>query len=60
MHLVVYKLLADRPRGRDDVRAVLRTQRRAARSFDWARVERWAEFWQIAERLHRLRADLAD
>lgn len=58
-HLVVYKLLADRPRDRDDVRAVLRTQARAARAFDWARVEQWVEFWQIAERLERLRADLA-
>jgi predicted nucleotidyltransferase len=59
-HLIVYKLLADRPRDRDDVRAVLRTQTRAARSFDWGRVERWVEFWQITERLRRLRADLTN
>lgn len=57
-HLVVYKLLADRPRDREDVRAILRTQARAARVFDWARVEQWADFWQIADRLQRVR-DLA-
>jgi hypothetical protein len=55
--LVVY-LLADRPRDRDDIRAVLRTQARTARPFDWAHVERWAAFWQISDRLHRLRANL--
>jgi hypothetical protein len=56
--LVVYKLLADRPRDWDDIRAVLRTQDRTARAFDWAHVERWTEFWQITDRLHRLRASL--
>jgi len=55
--LVVYKLLADRPRDREDVRAILRTQERAARPFDWSYVERWAAFWQIADRLARLRSD---
>ena len=55
--LVVYKLLADRPRDREDIRAILRTQSRTARSFDWAHVERWVSFWQISDRLARLRAD---
>ena len=56
--LVVYKLLADRPRDREDVRAVLRTQARTVRAFDWGHVERWATFWQIGDRLDRLRASL--
>ena len=56
--LVVYRLLADRPRDREDVRAVLRTQARTARAFDWRHVERWAAFWQIGDRLDRLRASL--
>jgi hypothetical protein len=56
--LVVYKLLADRPRDRDDIRAILRTQARAARPFDWSHVERWCEFWQIRDRLDRLPAEL--
>lgn len=55
--LVVYKLLADRPRDREDIRAILRTQQRTARRFDWEHVERWVAFWQIAERLERLRTD---
>jgi predicted nucleotidyltransferase len=55
--LVVYKLLADRPRDREDIRAILRTQIRTARSFDWSYVERWSEFWQIRDRLDRLRAE---
>lgn len=56
--LVVYKLLADRPRDREDIRAVLRTQARTGRPFDWRHVERWAAFWQISDRLERLRASL--
>ena len=56
--LVVYKLLADRPRDREDIRAILSTQARAARPFDWSYVERWSEFWQIRDRLGRLRAEL--
>ena len=56
--IVVYKLLADRPRDREDIRAILRTQARTARPFDWPYVERWAEFWQIRDRLDRLRVEL--
>jgi hypothetical protein len=56
--LVVYKLLADRPRDREDIRAVLRTQARAARPFDWGHVERWAAFWRISDRLRSLRLDM--
>lgn len=56
--IVVYKLLADRPRDREDIRAILSTQVRTARPFDWSYVERWSEFWQIRDRLDRIRADL--
>jgi predicted nucleotidyltransferase len=58
--LIVYKLLADRPRDREDVTAVLRTQARAGTPFDWGHVERWARFWRIEDRLLRLRAQLGD
>jgi hypothetical protein len=58
--LIVYKLLADRPRDREDIRAVLRTQARAARPLDWPYVERWVSFWRIEDRLRRLRSDLGD
>ena len=53
--LVVYKLLADRPRDREDIRAILRTQARAARPVDWEYIERWATFWRISDRLRALR-----
>ena len=53
--LIVYKLLADRPRDRDDVRAILATQERAGRAIDWAHVERWCAYWEIGDRLARLR-----
>lgn len=58
--LIVYKLLADRPRDREDVRAVVRTQARSGRPLDWDHVERWARFWRIEDRLHLLRDALAD
>jgi hypothetical protein len=56
--IVVYKLLADRSRDREDIRAILSTQARAARPFDWSYVERWSEFWRMRDRLDRLRAEL--
>ncbi|HZO34643.1 MAG TPA: hypothetical protein VFB17_06145 [Gaiellaceae bacterium] len=55
--LVVYKLIADRPRDRDDIAAVLRTQARAGRDVDWSYVERWARFWAVTDRLERLRRE---
>lgn len=53
--LIVYKLVADRARDREDIRAILRTQRRAGRHMDWSHVERWAEYWGVTERLAELR-----
>lgn len=55
--LIVYKLLADRPRDREDTRAILRTQARAGRLLDWTYVEKWARFWHIEDRLERLRRE---
>jgi predicted nucleotidyltransferase len=54
--LIVYKLIADRPRDREDIRAVLATQERAGRAIDWSHLERWCEFWGIGDRLARLRS----
>ena len=54
--LIVYKLIADRPRDREDIRAVLATQERAGRAIDWDYISRWCEFWGIAERLATLRS----
>lgn len=56
--LVVYKLVAYRRRDQDDVIAVLRTQVRAGREIDWAHLERWCDFWEVGDRLARLRAEL--
>ncbi len=52
--LIVYKLVADRPRDRDDIEAILRTQARTGRVIDWAHIERWAGFWSVSDRLSAL------
>lgn len=52
--LIVYKLIADRPRDREDIEAVMRTLDRTGRELDWAHIERWARFWRIEDRLRRL------
>lgn len=54
--LIVYKLVADRPRDREDIVAILRTQQRAARTIDWTHIDRWAAFWNVSERLAALRS----
>ena len=58
--LVVYKLIASRPRDRDDVRAVARTQARMGRPLDWSHVEKWAAYWGITDRAAELRRDLGE
>lgn len=57
--LVVYKLIANRRRDRDDIRAVLSTQARAGRPVDWDYIESWAKQWGIADRAAKARAELA-
>ena len=46
--LIVYKLIADRARDREDILAIVRTQTRGGRALDWAYVERWARFWNLS------------
>jgi predicted nucleotidyltransferase len=58
--LVVYKLLANRTRDRDDVRAVIQTQRRTSRAFDWSHVETWCAYWGIDARAKSLRDELGE
>ncbi|MGH7857967.1 MAG: nucleotidyl transferase AbiEii/AbiGii toxin family protein [Candidatus Binatia bacterium] len=58
--LIVYKLLADRPRDREDIAAVVRTLGRGGRPLDWKHVERWARFWRIEDRCRRLLDQLDD
>ncbi|HEV8324995.1 MAG TPA: nucleotidyl transferase AbiEii/AbiGii toxin family protein [Myxococcota bacterium] len=55
--LLVYKLLAGRPRDWEDVRAIVRTRARAGATLDWAHVEHWCAFWGVSERLASLRAE---
>lgn len=54
--LVVYKLIADRPRDREDIRAVVRTQARAGRGLDWTYIGRWAKYWGVEDRFNELKA----
>lgn len=48
--LIVLKLIADRPKDRQDLLGLL-----ALPDLDWAHVERWAAEWDVAERLAALR-----
>lgn len=56
--LVVYKLIAFRPRDREDILAVARARARAGHGIDWAYVSRWASQWAIDDRLATIRRDL--
>lgn len=58
--LVVYKLIAARPRDRDDVRAVARTQARSGRPLNWSYVESWAADWGITDRVAEARRELGE
>lgn len=52
--LIVYKLVAYRPRDRQDIAAIARTQGRAGRLLDRSYIRRWAEYWGVADRLEIL------
>jgi len=52
--LIVYKSIADRPRDREDIEVIRRTQTRAGRALDRAYIERWARFWGISDRVAAL------
>lgn len=55
--LIVYKLLAGRPKDWDDMADVVATRAAAGQQLDWAYIQRWAEAWGVEERLERLRAE---
>jgi hypothetical protein len=50
--LIVLKLIADRPKDRQDLLGLV-----ALPDLDWAYVARWAAEWDVAERLAALRRD---
>jgi hypothetical protein len=56
--LVFYKLLAGRPRDRDDVLDVIRAQLAGGRPFDWARLKRLAGDWGIEDTLALVRDEI--
>lgn len=53
-HLIVYKLIAGRPRDLDDATEVLRTRALAGQPVDRAAVQRWCAEWGVEERWARL------
>lgn len=55
--LVFYKLLAGRPRDRDDVLDVVRTRLASPEGFDWKRVEKLAADWDIESALADVRRE---
>ena len=55
-HLVVYKLIAGRPRDLADAEEVMRTRELAGETLGFGLIERWAREWGVEERLKRLRA----
>jgi hypothetical protein len=54
--LVVFKLIAGRPRDVDDIDDVLDARSRAGLPVDWPHLERWAAVWGLEERVSALRA----
>lgn len=53
--LVFYKLLAGRPRDRDDILDVIQTRLAAAQAFDWLRLEHLAREWGVEAELASIR-----
>lgn len=49
--VIVYKLLAGRPKDELDLRAVLEAAAASKRSLDWASITRWCDEWGIADKL---------
>jgi hypothetical protein len=48
---IVYKLLAARPRDVEDVESIFEARAAAGDALDWAFLDRWAEAWDIEDRL---------
>lgn len=57
-HLIVYKLIAGRPRDFDDAAEVMRTRALAGAPVDEEIIRRWSEEWGIADRVDQLLADV--
>jgi hypothetical protein len=53
--IIVLKLLALRPKDRDDLRALV-----SGGNIDWEYVQRWCDIWQVTDRLENLRRTLAE
>ena len=56
--MLIYKLLAGRPKDDLAIEGIVQVRRMAGHSFDWALLERWAEDWGIDDRLQKLRSAL--
>lgn len=49
--VIIYKLLASRPKDETDLSAVFEASVAAGRRLDWSLLDRWAADWGIADRL---------
>lgn len=58
--LIIYKVLADRPQDRVDVRDVVGATRARGQDIDWDYVEGWCDAWEVRGRLDRIRRELAE
>lgn len=58
-HLIVYKLIAGRPRDVTDAEDVARTCELGGGALDWDLIKRWAVEWGVEDRLQRLRQENA-
>ncbi len=54
--MLVYKLLASRPKDLIDVQAILEGRALAGQAIDWELTRRWASVWGIEQKVDELRA----
>jgi hypothetical protein len=58
--MLIYKLLANRPKDDLDVEGIIRVRKMAGHRLDWAFLERWADDWGIRDRLEKLRSSWSE